>query len=51
MTIPFETLKARLLTDPKVKDEYDALALEFEILPQPSPPAKAGISSIPRQSC
>lgn len=31
MTIPFEDLKARLLTNPKVKVEYDALAPEFEI--------------------
>jgi len=31
MTIPFEKLKARLLADPKVKAEYDALAPEFEI--------------------
>jgi predicted transcriptional regulator len=31
MTIPFETLRARLLADPKVKAEYDALAPEFEI--------------------
>src|SRR2546423_7740032 len=31
MTIPFEKLKARLLANPKVKTEYDALAPEFEI--------------------
>jgi ribosome-binding protein aMBF1 (putative translation factor) len=31
MTIPFEKLKARLLANPRVKAEYDALALEFEI--------------------
>jgi len=31
MTIPFEALKARLLADPEVKAEYDALAPEFEI--------------------
>lgn len=31
MTIPFEKLKARLLADPKVRAEYDALAPEFEI--------------------
>jgi ribosome-binding protein aMBF1 (putative translation factor) len=31
MTIPFEKLKARLLANPKVKAEYDALAAEFEI--------------------
>ena len=30
-TIPFEKLKARLLANPKVKAEYDALAPEFEI--------------------
>ena len=31
MTIPFEKLKVRLLANPKVKREYDALAPEFEI--------------------
>jgi ribosome-binding protein aMBF1 (putative translation factor) len=31
MTIPFEKLKARLLANPKVKAEYNALAPEFEI--------------------
>ena len=31
MTISFEELKARLLANPKVKAEYDALAPEFEI--------------------
>jgi ribosome-binding protein aMBF1 (putative translation factor) len=31
MTIPFEKVKARLLANPKVKAEYDALAPEFEI--------------------
>jgi predicted transcriptional regulator len=31
MTIPFAKLKARLLADPDVKAEYDALAPEFEI--------------------
>jgi len=31
MTIPFDSLKARLLANPKVKAEYDALAPEFEI--------------------
>ena len=31
MTIPFNKLKARLLANPKVKAEYDALAPEFEI--------------------
>jgi ribosome-binding protein aMBF1 (putative translation factor) len=31
MTIAFEKLKARLLTNPRVKAEYDALAPEFEI--------------------
>jgi hypothetical protein len=30
MTIQFEKLKAHLLTNPKVKAEYDALAPEFE---------------------
>jgi ribosome-binding protein aMBF1 (putative translation factor) len=31
MTIPFEEFKERLLSNPKVKAEYDALATEFEI--------------------
>jgi ribosome-binding protein aMBF1 (putative translation factor) len=31
MTIPFDKLKTRLLANPKVKAEYDALAAEFEI--------------------
>jgi ribosome-binding protein aMBF1 (putative translation factor) len=31
MTIPFEEFKERLLANPKVKAEYDALAPEFEI--------------------
>jgi DNA-binding XRE family transcriptional regulator len=31
MTIPFEKFKARLLTNPKVRAEYDALAPEFPI--------------------
>lgn len=31
MTIPLERLKSRLLANPKVKAEYDALAPEFEI--------------------
>ena len=31
MTIAFEKLKARLLANPQVKAEYDALAPEFEI--------------------
>jgi hypothetical protein len=31
MTIQFEKLKARLLADPKIKAEYDALAPEFEV--------------------
>jgi ribosome-binding protein aMBF1 (putative translation factor) len=30
MTISFEEIKARLLSDPDVKREYDALAPEFE---------------------
>jgi hypothetical protein len=30
MTIPFDKLKARLLANPKVKTEYDVLALDFE---------------------
>jgi len=31
MTIQFDKLKVRLLANPKVKAEYDALAPEFEI--------------------
>jgi predicted transcriptional regulator len=31
MTIPFEEIKARLLANPEVKVEYDALAPEFQI--------------------
>ncbi len=31
MTIPMEEIEKRLLSDPKVKAEYDALAPEFEI--------------------
>jgi hypothetical protein len=31
MTIEFEKLKARLLANPKVKGEYDALAPEFKV--------------------
>jgi DNA-binding XRE family transcriptional regulator len=31
MTIPFAKLKTRLLANPKVKAEYDALAPELEI--------------------
>ena len=31
MTIPFEEIERRLLADPEVKREYDALAPEFEI--------------------
>jgi hypothetical protein len=32
MIIPFEKLRARLLADPEVKAEYDALAPELELL-------------------
>jgi predicted transcriptional regulator len=31
MTIPYEEVKARLLSDPTVRAEYEALAPEFEI--------------------
>jgi DNA-binding XRE family transcriptional regulator len=31
MTIPYEEMKARLLADPEVLAEYEALAAEFEI--------------------
>ena len=30
MTIPFDEIKAELLSDPEVRREYDALAPEFE---------------------
>ena len=39
MTIQFEKIKARLLANPKVKAEYDALAPEFEI-----PPSCSGLA-------
>ena len=32
MTIPFEEIAARMLANPEVKREYDALAPEFEAL-------------------
>jgi hypothetical protein len=35
MTIRFENLNAGLLTSPRVKAEYDALAPEFEIAAKP----------------
>ena len=35
MTIQFEKLKARLLANPKVRAEYDALAPEFESAAKP----------------
>jgi ribosome-binding protein aMBF1 (putative translation factor) len=45
MTIPFEKLKARLLANPKVKAEYDALAPEFEIAAESlSARLRAGLS-------
>lgn len=31
MTIPYEVLKAKALTDPEIRAEYEALAPEFEI--------------------
>jgi ribosome-binding protein aMBF1 (putative translation factor) len=31
MTIAFDRLKARLLANPKVKPDYDALAPEFDV--------------------
>jgi predicted transcriptional regulator len=31
MTIPFDKFKARLLADPEVRREYEALSPEFEI--------------------
>lgn len=31
MTIPLDELKTRLLADPAVRSEYDALAAEFEV--------------------
>src|SRR5258708_2076919 len=48
MTIAFEKLKARLLANPKVKAEYDALAPEFEIAAElVSGPARAGSRAAP----
>jgi hypothetical protein len=45
MTIQFETLKARLLANPKVKAEYDALGPEFEIAAElPRARLHAGLS-------
>ncbi len=45
MTIPFEKFKARLLANPKVKAEYDALAPEFEIAAElVKARARAGLS-------
>jgi hypothetical protein len=46
MTIRFEKLRARLLANPKVKAEYDALAPEFYSKsarrhPHPNPPPQA----------
>jgi hypothetical protein len=35
MTISLKKLKARLLANPKVKAEYEALASEFEISVKP----------------
>jgi hypothetical protein len=32
VTIPFEEIKKRLLADPEVRREYDALAPEFDAL-------------------
>ena len=31
MTIPYEVLKAKALSDPEIRAEYEALAPEFEI--------------------
>jgi hypothetical protein len=54
MTIQFEKLKARLLANPKVKAEYDALAPEFHSksafcgdTPTPTLPRKRGRGSSP----
>ena len=63
MTIQFEKLKARLLANPKVKAEYDALAPEFEIAAEnlrpgwaPANPPSRGLKMVtrfqaPRRSC
>jgi hypothetical protein len=41
MTISLKKLKAVLLANPKVKAEYDALALEFEISVEPIKPSRS----------
>jgi ribosome-binding protein aMBF1 (putative translation factor) len=45
MTVQFDKLKARLLADPNVKAEYDALASVFEIAAElPMARLRAGLS-------
>jgi hypothetical protein len=51
MTIPYEEFKARLLADPEVKAEYDALAPEFEIaIELIQARMRAGLSQASRRS-
>jgi hypothetical protein len=49
MTIPFEEIKKRLLADPEVQREYDALAPEFDALAK-SIAAKQAEGTKPRSS-
>jgi hypothetical protein len=52
MTIPFEKLKVRLLANPKVKREYDALAPEFEIAAELlRARLRAGLAPAPAPNC
>ena len=50
MTFPFEEIKARLLADPEVKREYDALAPEFEALAKKLQARKRAVAKAPN-SC
>ncbi|MGO8933723.1 MAG: hypothetical protein ACLPLZ_02870 [Terracidiphilus sp.] len=49
MTISFEEIKKRLLADPEVQREYDALAPEFDALAKST--AKKTERTKPRSSC
>ncbi len=51
MTIPFEEIKARLLADPEVQREYDALAPEFEALAESIKAKQAQQTRSPSSSC
>jgi hypothetical protein len=50
VTIPFEEIKARLLADPEVQREYDALAPEFEALAESIKAKKAQRTKSPSSS-